>query len=274
MMKRCNKCGEEKPATTEFYSRNASKKDGLEGCCKPCANERNRAYYEANAEVISEQNRAYYVVNAEAIGEKRRAYYEANAEALGEQHRAYNAANAEEISEQKRAYYVANAEAIGEQKRAYRAANAEAINEKARAYYVVNAEAIGERNRAYQVANPEICKASAQRREARKRALPATLTAQEWQYAIDYFHGCCAVCGRPLKDLFATHTAAMDHWLPLSKGGGTTAGNILPLCHGKDGCNNRKNDALPEAWLVRQFGKHKAKKILARINAYFLSIEE
>jgi len=214
MMRRCSKCGEEKPATAEFFYKDASKKDGLAGYCKPCASERNRAYRVANVDVINEKGRAYYVANAEAIGE---------------QHRAYHAANA---------------------------------------------EAISERLRAYREANPEIHKASKQRRAARKRELPATLTAQEWQYAIDYFHGCCAVCGRPLKDLFATHTAAMDHWIPLTKGGGTTADNIVPLCHGKDGCNNHKGNALPEAWLVRRFGKREAKKILARINAYFASIEE
>jgi len=244
MMRRCIKCGEEKPATAEFYSRNASKKDGLEGCCKPCANEHNRAYRAANAEAISERQRAYYVANAEEIGEKARAYYVVNAEAVSERHRAN-----------------------------YKA-NAEAANERSRAYYAANAEVLGEKRRAYQVANPEIYKASKQRRRARKRELPATLTAQEWQYAVDYFHGCCAVCGRPLKDLFATHTASADHWIPLSKGGGTEASNIVPLCHGKDGCNNRKNNALPEAWLVRQFGKHEAKKILARIQTYFASIEE
>ena len=244
MMKRCRKCGEEKPATAEFFYKDTRRKDGLKSCCKPCTNEQSRVYRAANVDVIKEKARAYNAANVDVINEKARAARAADPEKHREKRRAYHAANIDVISEQNRAWRVANAEALSERKRAY------------------------------QVANPEICKASAQRYEARKRELPATLTAQEWQYAVDYFHGCCAVCGRPLKDLFATHTAAADHWLPLSKGGGTTAGNIVPLCHGKDGCNNRKNNVLPEAWLVRQFGKREAKKILVRIQTYFASIEE
>lgn len=98
------------------------------------------------------------------------------------------------------------------------------------------------------------------------------LTLEQWEYALNYFHGCCAVCGRQLKDLLGTHTAAQDHWQPLSKGGNTTALNILPLCHGVGGCNNKKSNKLPEEWLITEFGKRKAKVILKRIQAYFESV--
>jgi len=55
----------------------------------------------------------------------------------------------------------------------------------------------------------------------------------------------------------------------LSKGGGTTADNIVPLCSGEDGCNNSKHNAMPEVWLVLKFGKRKARVILQRILEYF-----
>jgi len=175
-------------------------------------------------------------------------------ECAREYNRVYRAANSEKLREAKRVYYAANSEKAREAKRVYRAANPEKVREA---------------SRVYRAANPEKGRVRNQRRRARKANLPNTLTTAEWQYAIDYFHGYCAVCDRPLKDLFVTHTASADHWIPLSKGGGTTADNIVPLCSGEDGCNNSKHNAMPEVWLALKFGKRKARAILQRINAYF-----
>jgi bacterioferritin-associated ferredoxin len=117
-------------------------------------------------------------------------------------------------------------------------------------------------------------KLAMQRRKARCLCLPDTLTEKNWDHALEYFHGCCAVCGRQLNDLFGEHTAAMDHWIPLSSPDcpGTVTTNIIPLCHGIDGCNQSKGAREPLAWLKWKFGKRKAKQILKRIQAYFDSI--
>jgi len=106
---------------------------------------------------------------------------------------------------------------------------------------------------------------------ARKRGLPDDFTVDQWQRCLDYFNHCCAVCGRQMKDLFGTHTVAMDHWIPLSSPDcpGTVAHNIVPLCHGEGGCNNSKGAKIPETWLKKRFGGRKAKAIVARIEAYF-----
>lgn len=103
---------------------------------------------------------------------------------------------------------------------------------------------------------------------------PATaeyFTTQEWKRALRYFNGCCAVCGRQGKDLFGVIKIAADHWIPLNSPNcpGTVATNILPLCHGLGGCNNKKRDVLPEQWLIEQFGKRKAGQIIQRIEGYF-----
>lgn len=114
--------------------------------------------------------------------------------------------------------------------------------------------------------------------KARKRSLPNALTADQWQHALNYFNGCCAVCGRQLNDMFGEFTASADHWIPLSYKGddnpGTVATNIIPLCNGISGCNTSKNATMPRIWLEREFGKRKAKQIAARIQEYFDSIEE
>lgn len=49
-LKRCTKCGEEKPATAEFWQRDAGKRDGLSPHCKDCRCAWNRASYYRNHE--------------------------------------------------------------------------------------------------------------------------------------------------------------------------------------------------------------------------------
>ena len=53
--------------------------------------------------------------------------------------------------------------------------------------------------------------------------------------------GLCHYCGQhfPPRDL------TMDHLVPLSRGGRTTHGNVVPCC--KD-CNTRKQQLLPMEW--------------------------
>jgi hypothetical protein len=105
-----------------------------------------------------------------------------------------------------------------------------------------------------------------QRHEARRRLLITDFTVKQWRRALIEFHYCCAVCGRP-RGLW--HALAQDHWIPESKGGHYTATNIVPLCHGIDGCNNKKGKKDAHEWLVQEHGKRKAAKIEARIQAYF-----
>lgn len=105
-------------------------------------------------------------------------------------------------------------------------------------------------------------------RRAKEKNLPATFTDNCQRQCLEYFDGCCAVCGRPPGLL---HTIALDHWIPISSPScpGTTPGNMIPLCHGVYGCNNSKGGKLPDDWLIEKFGKRKANQILKRVNTYF-----
>ena len=53
--KKCTKCGEEKPATLEYFHRKTKTKDGLQYSCKQC----NKAYNEANKESLKEYSKAH-----------------------------------------------------------------------------------------------------------------------------------------------------------------------------------------------------------------------
>lgn len=70
---------------------------------------------------------------------------------------------------------------------------------------------------------------------ARVRSLPATLTLEEWTRTVSDFEGLCSYC-------MAAPVAVLEHFIPVTRGGGTTAGNCLPSC---GPCNGRKHGKMP-----------------------------
>lgn len=50
----------------------------------------------------------------------------------------------------------------------------------------------------------------------------------------------CAYCVRPARTL--------DHFIPVSRGGRTEPGNLVPACKS---CNSKKKDADPMLWVGR-----------------------
>jgi hypothetical protein len=124
--------------------------------------------------------------------------------------------------------------------------------------------------------HPEITRIANHKRIARKKSKPFNFTKNDWQRALDYFNHRCAVCGRQFNDLFGERKAAADHWIPLANSNcpGTVPTNIVPLCHGIDGCNSSKNRTLPMDWLMKKFSKRKAEQINKRIQDYFAWVKE
>ena len=105
-------------------------------------------------------------------------------------------------------------------------------------------------------------------RRGKAAELAEGFTPEDWEVALSYFKHRCAVCGRP-DGLW--HSLAQDHWIPVTSPNcpGTIAANIVPLCQGADGCNNSKSNKDPEEWLLIKFGKRKARNISERIQRYF-----
>ena len=125
----------------------------------------------------------------------------------------------------------------------------------------------------------EMCRAAVYNanQSARKSSLPHTLTLEQWEHALDYFHGLCAVCRKDASNIFKVKIS-IDHWIPLSYKGsdnpGSVMSNIIPLCCNQQGCNGRKSSKMPDVWLHREFDKRKAEKIMERIQEYFDSFDE
>lgn len=105
----------------------------------------------------------------------------------------------------------------------------------------------------------------------REAGLPHDFSEQDWHYALDYWGNACAICGR--DDL----SIARDHWYPLNNKAicpGTIPTNIIPLCHGRGGCNNLKSDKNPLQWLRGYLGREKAQSKLTEINAFFETVRK
>lgn len=252
-LKRCTKCGNEYPATTDYFSRRSLSKDGLFYTCKAC-NGSPFGTKEGRASTPYKQCRKCGVEfprTAEYFHKR-----SATPDGLYADCKPCN-------NEYLRSQYHKDPERHLEYNREWVKANRLAV----RKIYARWRRNNPERTR-------EICSTSEARRRARMKNLGATFTAKHRRFGLEYFHGCCAVCGRPLKDLFGTHTVHWDHWIPLSKGGASTPDNMVPLCGGENGCNNKKGSMNPRVWLENMYGKKKSQAVLARVNAYFEYVKE
>jgi len=92
------------------------------------------------------------------------------------------------------------------------------------------------------------------RRRNLAKKLIKDLTFKEWQNSIEYFENRCAYCGKELIKITA------DHFIPLTKGGGLTKSNILPICVS---CNSSKKNKNFMEWFDKQpfFNQINQKKI-------------
>ena len=126
----CSKCHEIKIANC--FSKNKSKKDGVQSQCKQCRSEIERQYHKNNKEKISE---------------KRHQYYENNREEILERTRQWNENNKEKRYYYIRQWYENNKEKICEKNRQYRENHKEEERERIRQYRENHIEEERERNR-------------------------------------------------------------------------------------------------------------------------------
>jgi hypothetical protein len=249
--KQCRKCGELKSADHEHFFAHSKTKDGLQPYCKTCDRAAATEWVKANRDRKSAYDKAY------------RASHKERKAATS---KAYRAANRKRLVEYDKEKYLADPDKENARNKAWRDANREHL----KTYRKNNRERTVAYNKTWREANPEKRRVGWHRYVARKFSLPSDFTPADWKYALEYFSGCCAACGRQ-PGLW--HTLAADHWIPLTSPDcpGTVRWNMVPLCHGIDGCNNQKFNKKPDAWLIDQFGKRKGRTILLKIEAFLNS---
>lgn len=146
----------------------------------------------------------------------------------------------EQVYAAKRAWYEKHSEQERARQRAWQQAHPEQVRAAGRACAarrrLEHPGLVRALERARRLAHPEAQALSESRRRARKKSLPNTLTLSEWQAVCAAYKNRCAYCGRKAK-------LTMDHVLPLSKGGGTIAHNIVPACLS---CNSAKGARPPQ----------------------------
>ena len=124
-----------------------------------------------------------------------------------------------------------NSELRRASQRAYRERHRDRLLEEAR-----------ERMKAKRLADPTFrsrCREASKRRKALLRSLYALpVHPSELRLRFEHFDHRCAYCG-------ASGDLHMDHFLPISRGGPHTLGNLLPACHV---CNISKGCHDPEQW--------------------------
>ncbi len=98
---------------------------------------------------------------------------------------------------------------------------------------------------------------------ARAQGLPADLSLADWLATLDHFRRFCAYCQvRPFTDL--------DHFIPLSAGGGTTAANCVPACSRCNGVKRALDPVHPSPGLALLEGTFGAR--LERVRGYLATL--
>lgn len=139
-----------------------------------------------------------------------------------ERHREYNHRWRQEHSEEKKLY-----------SRRYYQEHQEDDLARSRRWQQDNPEKVAARNRRWQKKNPEKMRIYVTHRRARKMKAKGHASAEQILARIEYYGGLCYLCGKPYE--------AIDHVIPLSRGGSNWPANQRPIC---GSCNSRKGAKL------------------------------
>jgi 5-methylcytosine-specific restriction endonuclease McrA len=292
--KRCTRCGEEKPATSEYFY--TAKKGTFRADCRKCVILRSKQYRDTHIEELQEKRKAFREEHPDIVSDRKHRHYVNHKEEIRETARQYRKDNAEQIREKDRARirkrnpevahqsYLKNKDKRYAYACKYRKANAEKYRQYQNEYHKTekmrrwkrqwdksNSDRLIGYQRKWARANPDKVREAAHRRRAKIAKLPHSFTTTEWKRAIEYFGGVCAYCSNPPSLFDINLVLQQEHHIPLNNGGSYTPDNIIPACQS---CNTSKHDSDPHEWLVSKFGPRRAKQILKRIETYFAWVKE
>jgi hypothetical protein len=88
-MKKCTKCGIDKPLTAEYYHRDSSKSSGFQSHCKVCKNKQSTKSHQNNKDRILKQKAEYRQNNKEKIAKREAEYQQNNKEKIAKREAEY-----------------------------------------------------------------------------------------------------------------------------------------------------------------------------------------
>lgn len=230
--KRCAQCQQIKTAAD--FPKARREKDGLKSYCKECGKRWRADWYKRNAEREKAKVIAYREANPDKVAEWRGITRQRHGEKYGAQRLARYHERGDENRAARRERYATDA--------AYRDM---ILTSQAKAYRK-NPEPMKQRVRQFREQNRDLYRLWGNNYRARRANADGECTPEEWQGILAYFDRRCAYCLRPESE---TGTLAMEHMLPLSRGGTNHPDNIVPGCKP---CNSSKSDRTPMEFLAAQ----------------------
>jgi len=237
--KKCTKCQNKWPATVEYFYLRSGSKQSFRSHCRECLcskDERKKGRIRAAARRKSDPEHARVIA--------RRSY----------------ANNKEDRRAEARSYQKKHRAQARARLNAWRGKYPERVRESVRAsdhrrYYRDVAKA-RERGRL-----------GVLKRNTRKKQLPHLWSKELWQWCLEYWGYVCAYCGREES---AVMILSMEHVVPFwSKDcPGTVPWNMVPACHGRTGCNMRKNKKPVSQFLEEVFGAEEGARKLRALEEF------
>ncbi len=226
--KRCKDCGNDYPATTEYFHK--MKGIYLQSYCKSCCSIRNVAYYANNADKAKAAAKEWCKSNPDKVKASLKKWYQANKDRVKQATKHWAANNREKTRGYKRQWEQRNLEQVKANREKWRLSNPDKVRLKT------------ERHRKN---NPEKYRLYAQKRFTLKKALP--YAPIDTDHMLTWFDNSCAYCDCKLEKYH------LDHFIPLTdpKCPGTIPSNIVPAC---PSCNSSKSNKPPLEWLMFKLG--------------------
>lgn len=235
--KRCTKCGQEFPATLEFFYKWSYSCDGLTGQCKSCARERVNQWRKNNPQKAKEMAHRSRQNNKEKIAKRQKRYNETHREQAAERSHRWNERNPGKANERARQWYQDHREYVISKTQQHYRDNREKILNSRQAYNEAHRNDAKKRAKEWVKNHPWKTRASRIRRRARIRNAPGSHTAADIKLQYTSQKGLCWWCGRELDTTFH-----VDHRVPLIRGGSNAPENLVISCAK---CNLSKHDKLP-----------------------------
>lgn len=253
----CSCCKEELPANEKYFGVAKGNTDGLKGQCRECIKKTNKKYKEKNRERIKIENSIYKEKNKEEIQIKSKLYRDSHkiikVEPLVKEKTCYVCKTVYSADDDtyfhkkpsgKYGLGTICKKCFKEQSKLNYENNKEARIEKSRQYYFDNLAAKKEYSKKFHLIYDKTEKGRNMKMLAweKRRTLElnakSDFTNEQWGYCKNYFHQTCAYCG-DIKKL------TMEHFIPVSKQGGLTIQNVLPVC---SSCNSSKGNRDFTSW--------------------------
>lgn len=100
----CSKCGECKPATTQFFYKHSKCIGGLNAACKACCQTRNKSWAASNKEKVASIKREWKVRNPGKVREQANGRRAENADYVNARQREWREKNSDAVKEKARQY--------------------------------------------------------------------------------------------------------------------------------------------------------------------------